>query len=196
MPAASRVRRHPRFDLGPGGTAVFVRRPGSVPAALYHTAASPRPRFPHPLCLSVRPERSPLAASTLAAPSPPAERSQGAPQGSGIAGRVPQSPCALAVPAERQRGRQSPRLALPSAAGLQAAASRRAGQQALPAERESSGSQARASARPLAAERSARSRYRVHPGSGGRGSALPAGPEANSASPPLPRHRRPGQAGG
>lgn len=66
------------------------------------------PRFLPPLCLSVRPQRSPSAASTLAAPSSPGERGQGPRQGSGMARRVPQSLCAPSVSAERQRGGRSP----------------------------------------------------------------------------------------
>lgn len=48
-----------------------------------------------------------------------------------MARRVPRSLSALAVPAERQRGDQSPRLPLLSVTGLEAAASCRAGKQAL-----------------------------------------------------------------
>ncbi|XP_059711960.1 collagen alpha-1(I) chain-like [Haemorhous mexicanus] len=66
-------------------------------------------------------------------------------------------------------------------------ASRRAGEQALQ-KGKASGSRARASVRPLAAERSARPRYRVHP----RQRWQCAARKANTASPLLPRHRRPG----
>lgn len=119
--------------LRPPGASVFVQGPASLRPARPAAPCSARsPHFLHPLCDSVRPDADPG----------PHQRSQRPPclgsgaRGHSMARRAPQSPSARAVPAERQRGDQSPRLSLLSVTRLEAAASWRAGKQAL-TERES-----------------------------------------------------------